>query len=520
MAEQFMLVRTYDFASDIDSVSLINNTDGFDVSYQGWTPVNIPNRDNVVRQAVTLRVQGTSTDDIAVSLQKLADKREQARRFYADGIEDYAVWFRVQMSGETKGRQTLVREIEHEPASAAFDYALRQRYHWNQYTIGISHDPWFEGTAAGTITAATVSMNGGTFSFGTVYGDLSARMARIVMQPIMSTATGGTHNVWPWGQMWVGFRSNRYGTPSNWVPWYRPVFYLAGATAEPYAYQGTALNFPYTTGGTPGGYPLCFINMDLMTDYAPEKMFGSFLVLARMKTCYNGTADWYAGTAYGGTASKMEFRVRMVSLMSNDYYAGDIAEAKYYPRVTVARAPWEIPGTSVYEGTYDYYEMGVVNFPPTGKTIDGANWGDFEMWFFADPPDMTDYSGTAFLWINGCVFIPTEGYYWAGRSLDRSRPWLLFSNATDGTVIYTGYNGPDGRMTARAHRNQGPTSPVFAVGMPQPFYSGGVPVGSGIGVIAASSVKQFTPIGGSSLAGSVTINYFERWQSLRGNDGA
>src|SRR5512139_726116 len=165
MAEQLSLVKGYDFEADQGTVSLISNTDGFDVAYQGWTPNVTPDRTGKVQEALTLRVQGTSTDAIAASLQKLADKTEEVRKFFNDGVEDYAVWFRVQLNGETKGRQSLVHELQHEPASSVYDYALRQNYHWNQYTLGITRSPWWEGTAVGTVTASSVSMYGGTFSY-------------------------------------------------------------------------------------------------------------------------------------------------------------------------------------------------------------------------------------------------------------------------------------------------------------------------------------------------------------------
>src|SRR5512139_2473849 len=111
MAEQLSLVKGYDFEADQGTVSLISNTDGFDVAYGGWTPNVTPDRTGNVQEALTLRVQGTSTDAIATSLQKLADKSEEALRYQQNGSRDYAVWFRVQMNGETKGRQSLVHEL-------------------------------------------------------------------------------------------------------------------------------------------------------------------------------------------------------------------------------------------------------------------------------------------------------------------------------------------------------------------------------------------------------------------------
>jgi hypothetical protein len=261
------------------------------------------------------------------------------------------------------------------------------------------------------------------------------------------------------------------------------------------------------------------VNMDTITGGTPERMFGQFLILARMKCAYAGTADWFAGTVTGGTASKMEWRVRMVSCLDTDYLTASysVTNGKYYPRVAVYKMPFETAGTAPSQGIYQYHEMGVVNFPPAGRMADNVDWGSFRLFFFYDPPDMTDYSGTAYLWLDGVVFMPTEGLYSVTRPLDPSRPWMSLSNSADGTVIMTGNNGPSDRLSAMAGKSQGPTGPKASYGMGQPYYSGGVPVGSGIVVLAANSLV-YSSGSVASMAGSVGIEYFERWQAFRGND--
>src|SRR5512139_223681 len=256
MAEQLSLVRGYDFEADQGTVSLISGTDGFDVAYQGWKPGVTPDRKGYIDEAITVRVQGTSTDAIAASLQKLADKAEETQRYYTNGARDYAVWFRVQFNGESKGRQSLVREIRHEPASSVYDYALRQTYHWNRYTVGITHEPWWEGTACGTVTIGTINTCGGTSLYsGTINGDLDARWAQVKITNM------GTMQVFPQGEMWLGYKSNRFGSVGSFVPYIS----LGGTIADPYwRAGGTAASTAdatakggtsrYYDGGTSGQY--------------------------------------------------------------------------------------------------------------------------------------------------------------------------------------------------------------------------------------------------------------------------
>lgn len=71
MTEKLELVKGYDFVADSGTVSLLSGTDGFDVAYRGWTPSGKVERDGIIREAITLRVDGTSTNAIATSLQKL-----------------------------------------------------------------------------------------------------------------------------------------------------------------------------------------------------------------------------------------------------------------------------------------------------------------------------------------------------------------------------------------------------------------------------------------------------------------
>lgn len=504
MAEQLKLVKTYDFEADQTSVSLISNTDGFDVAYEGWTPNVAPDRKGVVQQALTLRVQGTSTDTIATSLQKLADMGVSAARYYTDGVESYAVWFRVQMDGESKGRQTLVQELRHEPASSVYDYALRQRYHWNKYTLGITHYPWWEGTAIGTVTASSVSIYGGTFSYGTVYGDLHARIARVKMQPLVGAVAGSTPSIWPSGQFWLGFRSNRYSsTPSAWNSWMRPL--STSLAPDSYAYSsGTAIRRG-SDEVTYDNFQIGYLSMGTITAGTPAHMYGEFLVLARAKLAYGSTADWSEGT------SSLAWNIHLATGFSNDINAsiGMFRSTYHYPRVAVTKK-YGSGGTAETGDTdgYKFYELGKVQFPPSGFYGNNVDWSAYSLYILADQIDMTGFAGTAYLYVDGLAFIPTEGLYWGGESTFDGKA----GNVEGGTIAYYGYNTPDDKMNAII---AGTAGAPYVYGAGQPYYREGVPIGTGIAVLAAHSNVSSQ---GTAVKANIELRTVERWESLRGNE--
>ncbi len=502
MAEQLQLVKTYDFETVQGTVDLLNRAvHGFEPAYQGWTPKVTADKKGQINEAITLRVNGASTDAIATNLQRLADMSRWTDQFHRDGVEDYAVWFRVQMSGETKGRQSLVYEVRHEPASSVFDVSLRASYHWNKYTLGITRAPWWEGTAAGTVTASSVSMYGGTFSYGTALGDMPARLARV-------SVSSGNGTLWPYGKFWLGFRSDRYSsTPTAWKSWYFSTYKATGSVvADAYAVGGSSIRYNHYYGGTTFTDNELITNarMGSITAGTPAHMYGSFLVLARAKVKYDSTADWTLGT------SEANFLMHMHTFYSSDSDEG--ISARSYPRVAVGKSNRTNAGTTETADTYQLYELGEVQFPPPGRKAD-INWSNFEIEIQADPPTMAGLAGTATLCFNGLIFIPTEGLYWGGREAPEYSTSYVPSKY-GGSVSYIGFNGPDDRNSALIAGTS--TSPSI-YGVQEPRYREGVPVGSGIAVFAASPTTDQTTAG-TAWTANIQIRTFERWQSLRGNE--
>lgn len=146
MTGELKLVRTYDGTADIDTLNLLDYTDGIDVAYDGWIP-KVPTQDETeVLETLTLRVRGTSHDDLASKLQRIAQFSEYARWYRENSSERYGVWLRAKLSDESESRQTFVHNIDHAPAASIYSRAVREESHVNNYLMQLRRVPYWEGT--------------------------------------------------------------------------------------------------------------------------------------------------------------------------------------------------------------------------------------------------------------------------------------------------------------------------------------------------------------------------------------
>lgn len=498
MTEKLQFVKGYDFAADGGTVSLLSNTDGFDVAYEGWKPSGELERDGLVREAITLRMQGTSTDHLATSLQKLADMKWTAQEFTNIRAASQAVWFRVQLEGETGVRQSLVHSMDYEPASSVYDYAMRQRYHVNRLVLGIERSPWWESTTAGTIVSGSISILGGTFGYSGINGDMPARLAKIIVDPDIDSqgTVGYGPELFPWGQFWLGFRSNTYGTATAWTPY--KGMYTAGrgsGTADTAAHAGSA-----AIGG-------CYLKMSEIAA-APQNMEGRFMVLARVKIGQMPTSVQI------GAGSVVQFNIRMKTSFYADSYgeSNEInANSRYYPRIPITTTTG-YPAGSGKGHQYHIYEMGEIEYPLNRSGL--ANASNFMLTFAGDR--ITDQAagtaGTPQLYWDTIYLIPTgEGYYWGGRPLGAQ--YSNENNYEENT--YFGYNGPDDVQTGLTSGTTDGSGNQVIYGANQPYLYRGVPPGSGIAVFVCDDVgyRGFDVL---PWKVDITINTFDRWHSFRG----
>lgn len=88
MACSIQLVRLNDFAADIDSIDLSAN--GYSLDRDGYFPVVAPIGAKSVHEVITLKLQGTSKDDLAAMTQEIDEKIKQVQWWIDDpGVERY-----------------------------------------------------------------------------------------------------------------------------------------------------------------------------------------------------------------------------------------------------------------------------------------------------------------------------------------------------------------------------------------------------------------------------------------------
>jgi len=471
MADLLTLVRTYDFASDQGTVSLVTGADGFEAAYQGWTPKGIPNNDGIIREAITLRASGASIDALATSVQKIADKAREAAQFFEDASEPYAVFLRVQLDGESKARQSLVYNIEHQAASSVYDATFKSRYHLNEYSVGIERAPWWEATEAGTITQGSVIALGGTFAFGAINGDLPARLARLRLSSSASATNG---SIFPYGKAWVGFRSNRFGTATSFVPYWDLAHVNWGASgtavANSLARTGTALQW----AGTPSWTLVGGMQLDDLTA-TPGNLRGEFLFLLR--ACVAGSAT---------------YSVRMTTRWSWE----GTADAQVFPRARFAST-----GGSIFA----IEEMGIVNIPhgrSIASAIQSGDIGGYTVELLANRE-----SGTAKILFDSFYLIPTEGM----ASIESSNLAGINTGSSSAFLV----NGPHGEVEG-AMLDDSTAPQLYPQTVGAPLVYKGIPPGDG-GIVVVVATNYNGAINDKNVV-TATINYYARWQGLRGND--
>lgn len=500
MTEKLEFVKGYDFQSDQGTVSLLDYTDGFNVAYEGWVPRNRADRDGRVRETITVRVEGTSTNDLIANLQKLAEKAEETKRYFSHDAKEYAIWFRAQMEGESNTRQSLIYDIQHQAASSIYDYSVRQRYHLNDYVIGIERAPWWEDLTPGTISG-TPNASGSAFTFGTIQGDLPARIAEVKIDNVGTTSTWWT---WPFGRAWVGFKTERYAPAGSFVP-----YWSLGAPPDPYAGDDmsgiitgddTVATDTTTIGGTrvvfeyfSGNAGLQRFVRGLVTSAVTTKsdhLWGDYLVLLRARL-----------STYGTVLVQMKTAFDYDSYLESEIDTGSriFPNARVYPQVPITAT------LTNYGTAWHFYELGRISIPPSSHSYsqqDIRRWG---MMLYAK-----NEGGTPHLYLDGFVLVPLEGFVFVGA------PGATYKGANAQTANAFLVNSPEGIVQAYSQGgNLGiPTwNEAVVIANLSCLVEGGVPVGSG-GEIYVVADNNFGHLKNAKSA--VTIKYYERWKEARG----
>ena len=303
MAVQVTLVRTYDFAAGQDQtfLSLLDYTDGFSLAYDGWQQVVASDRDDRVAEALTLHARGDDHDDLAGILQALDDRIEQAG-WHEDSIERYGIWLRAQLEDETNIRQALVTSASLGPMTLMARPASPGNF-LRRYSLALERMPWWEANVWDLYSELGISCLGGMSSYGTVYGNKPARIARTRFEGSTSGGPGaGDEGLY---EFWMGFRTDRFGDQTNFVP-----VWDIGEANDSTAYNDTT---SVADGSAYGGYlwrctfgdeslliRVGAVLQSFTSDYADQR--GEYTVLLRARVgadtaCHVQLKDGFVYTA-------------------------------------------------------------------------------------------------------------------------------------------------------------------------------------------------------------------------------
>lgn len=209
------LVRLDDTSGDIDSIDFSAN--GYSLAVDGYFPAVAPIGAKFVEEVITLKLQGTSKNDLAAMTQEINEKVKQVEWWIAGGpAERYQVWIRVQQENETYPRQAQLLNIVPPDKVRLFTPEEISDNYIGAYSIGIRRTPFWEDLTP-TTTGSPLSITGnigGIVQWGsTVVGDVPARLQELTLGVTMGSSALPA-------QAWIGFKSNRFGNATNFVPYW------------------------------------------------------------------------------------------------------------------------------------------------------------------------------------------------------------------------------------------------------------------------------------------------------------
>lgn len=310
---------------DISSISLIANTNGFDVEYMsGWTPAVAAGMmpANVIEN-ITLVARGSSHDNFSTLRQALDLKLKQASWYWDTMAEENSVWLRAKLNGETYERQALIRRGQATWGDAAFGPYVDAHYTDRQLPLVLERYPWWEATAVVTDTNLNVDCIGGKVTVdGTDGSDVPGRVSSTYFAP----ETGDAMD-----EIWIGFRSQRWGDTDNfvakWATGLGTVIAGTGTTDE-----GDWMSCDFSAGDPDGNamQTRFYVQLnDVTVNYADHR--GEFVVLLRAQK----------------TGTDSDIYVRLL-----DGYSSDDGNLRMQDRVQIRSTEWCL------------HALGTVRIPP------------------------------------------------------------------------------------------------------------------------------------------------------------
>lgn len=468
-----------DFIADVDVLDLSAN--GYSLAQDGYFPTAAPLGAKSVREVITLKLQGTSKDDLAAMTQEIDEKIKQVEWWLNDpGVERYQVWIRVQLENESLPRQAQIISIQPPDTVRVFTPEERIDNFIGDYQIGIERTPFWEDPYPYPTTndLSGISTLGGMVQFNeTIYGDVPARLPLFSLLPNDSSNNGLT-------DFWIGFRTSRLGNPAN----FQPVWDLkdgslgtdATTTADANANSGTRITVSFATDATLVTRAFISMQQSLAVLANSVDQRGTFTLLMRAR-CSDATTTCRARVLYAITNSG-------TGLTNFQIYRG---------RQVI---------TTVGTGAdYQLWEMGKVTVPPYRIK------NDMILDRFSITVQAERIAGSGSLYLDCLVFIPTD---------EGATKCILDGGITSNTSASVNLHVYADDTTTATHTDISKPTKIVKTGLHKPEKHFDLPAnGEKPYIILAASQRGLTQNDGNKLGGSSGLTYFyiPRWRTLRGN---
>lgn len=219
MTDLLTLTWASDNEADQDTLNLLGFISGLELANNGWIPQIAPIGAQEVTETLTFYSRALSHDALAARLQLLDDwiTRINVSR---DPTQRRVVWLNARWKSETNTRRAVVFGLSYSINASPFGPFLRDDSFASDVTIVIRRGAFWEELTQHAVTTQTdstafvsniggaaVFVDGVDYTAITVSGDVPARIAKAELWHTFQDS-----------DLWVGFRTSRYGNPSLFVP--------------------------------------------------------------------------------------------------------------------------------------------------------------------------------------------------------------------------------------------------------------------------------------------------------------
>jgi len=434
MAAQIKLVRWSEGTGDIDSVSLLDYTDGINLAYGGWQQTVASGlHPGPVIESLPLRLKGGTIPEFIARLQNAEKKYKQAYWSGDNPTEQYGVYLRVQAPDEPYPRQALVISIDEGMGNSLFFPTVTKGTLLREYTLALMRMPFWEATAPANSYISNVACGG--YVTLPAMGDVPTRRGDVPAR-IYKTSILGNSISTALADAWLGFRTDRHGAAANFQ--HEWTCTSSGSLGDDTTSGGGYISTTFST--TASMAARVAIELDDVTDH-PGDQRGTYNVLLRAKV---------------GSAATRCF-VRLADAFSS-------AE-------TWRKQDRTCIDSSCAMGTNWYlYPVGTVQIPPVPGFVSGDDLRKFALRIEAERT-----SGAGTLSFDRLYLVPSdEGALYAGGGAvaDSSTPMVVYTLSSEARYGWGRVSGGPSRSLVVSPQNYGLPIPVSTANMPYMFFAG------------------------------------------------